>query len=101
MFERLRGWLGLGRPCPKCETLIDFAMHGLPTEQAAKVKTHLIDCPPCMEQVRDFMQVNEGLALASPQAEAPGGLCGRVLARIKAEHHQAKPGLPKPEAGEL
>ena len=94
MLERLRGWLGLGRHCPECETLIDYAMDGLQGEQATRVKTHLTDCPPCMEQVRDFMQVREGLALASPQEEAPAGLCAKVLARIKAD--PAKPSQPEP-----
>jgi hypothetical protein len=38
-----------------------------------------------MEQVRDFLQVNEGLGLAAPQTDCPEGFEQRVLQRLKQE----------------
>jgi hypothetical protein len=82
----LFGWLAhkLGlRGCPQCETLVDYALDGLPADQQEGVRRHLDDCPPCREQVRDYIQVGEGLALCSQQVDAPPELCNKVLARLK------------------
>ena len=82
LFHWLAHKLGLNR-CPQCETLVDYALDGLPAEQQDGVRQHLDDCPPCREQVRDFFQVGEGLALCSKQVDAPAGLSDKVLARLK------------------
>jgi hypothetical protein len=92
MFHWLAHKLGL-RSCPQCETLVDYALDGLPQGQQDGVRKHLDDCPPCREQVRDFFQVREGLALCSKQVDAPQDFNGKVLARLKQD--------PPPPAGLL
>jgi hypothetical protein len=96
MFHWLAHKLGLNA-CPQCETLVDYALDGLPEDQQTGVRKHLDDCPPCREQVRDFFQVREGLALCSKQVEAPQDFNNKVLARLK----QAPPALPqeRPRSG--
>lgn len=91
MLQKVKELLGLAKHCPECETLIDYAMDGLEAGQAERVKAHLLACPPCMEQMRDYMMVGEGLALGAPPAETPEGLCGRVKARIHAELDKVPP----------
>ena len=76
--------LGL-KHCPECNTLVDFAMDGLEDGQRGAVRKHLNECPPCMEQVRDFLQVNEALGLSAPQSECPDGFEQKVLQRLKQE----------------
>jgi hypothetical protein len=95
MFHWLAHKLGLNR-CPQCETLVDYALDGLPPEQQDGVRKHLDDCPPCREQVRDYLQVGEGLGMCAQQVEAPPELCNKVLARLKQD---APP--PPPSAREL
>lgn len=84
--------LGLER-CPQCETLVDYAMDGLEPGQQQQVKQHLNDCPSCMEQVRDFWQVKEGLGMCAPEASEPKDFNAKVLARLNQDHNQpeAKP----------
>jgi hypothetical protein len=84
MLHWLAHRLGLNR-CPQCETLVDFALDGLPETQQESVRKHLDDCPPCREQVRDFWQVREGLGLCAKQQEAPDGFQAKVLARLAEE----------------
>jgi hypothetical protein len=94
MIHWLMEKMGL-QHCPECATLVDFAMDGLEDGQRSKVRQHLTECPPCMEQVRDFLQVNEGLGLNTPQAECPEGFEQRVLQRLKQEG-QAAPSRAQP-----
>lgn len=82
MIHWLAHKLGL-KTCPQCETLVEYAMEGLPEGQQEKVRRHLSDCPPCREQVRDFWQVREGLGLCSQQRDAPADLPRKVLARLR------------------
>jgi hypothetical protein len=81
MIHWLAHKLGL-KTCPGCDTLVEYAMDGLPEGQQENVRRHLADCPPCREQVRDYWQVREGLGLCSQQHEAPPDLCSKVLARL-------------------
>jgi hypothetical protein len=81
MMHRFAHKMGIGH-CPECETLVEFAMEGLPKGQQDKVRRHLEDCPPCREQVRDFWQVREGLGLCAQQKEPPADLAAKVLARL-------------------
>ncbi len=81
MIRGLAHRLGLTH-CPECEVLVEFAMEGLPEDQRDKVRRHLSDCPPCREQVRDYLQVGEALGLCAEEREAPPGLCDKVLARL-------------------
>lgn len=80
--------LGLHK-CPQCETLVDYAMDGLEPGQVGKVRKHLSECPPCMEQVRDFLQVKEGLGMAVPMEDCPKDFNAKVLARLQAEESGA------------
>ncbi len=73
--------LGLHR-CPACDTLVEFALDGLPERQRCRVRRHLAECPPCREQVRDYLMVGEGLGLCAEQHEVPGDLCSKVLKRL-------------------
>jgi hypothetical protein len=82
MLHWLAHRLGLNR-CPQCETLVDYALDGLPETQQESVRKHLDDCPPCREQVRDYWQVREGLGLCAKQAEIPDGFQAKVLARLR------------------
>jgi hypothetical protein len=82
MIHWLAHKLGL-KSCPACETLVDYAMDGLESPQQEKVRQHLSDCPSCMEQVRDFMQVKEGLGLCAPESDVPGDFSAKVLGRIQ------------------
>src|SRR5260370_202793 len=82
MLHWLAHHLGLNR-CPQCETLVDYALEGLPEGQQDSVRKHLDDCPPCREQVRDFCQVKEGLGLCAKQQEVPEGFHAKVLARLR------------------
>lgn len=91
MIRWLTHKLGLDS-CPQCETLVDYAMDGLEAGQQGAVRKHLAECPPCMEQVRDFLQVKEGLGLAVKLEECPKDFNARVLARLKEEG----PGTPAP-----
>jgi hypothetical protein len=84
MIRWLTEKLGLGH-CPECSTLVDYAMDGLDEGQQAKVLKHLSGCPPCMEQVRDFLQVNEGLGLTVAESDCAEGFEKRVLERLKRE----------------
>jgi len=84
MLHWLAHRLGLNR-CPQCETLVDYALDGLPEGQQESVRKHLDDCPPCREQVRDFWQVREGLGLCAKQQEVPDGFHAKVLARLHEE----------------
>jgi|GEM_PF-1774514 hypothetical protein len=84
MLHWLAHRLGLNR-CPQCETLVDFALDGLPETQQESVRKHLDDCPPCREQVRDFWQVREGLGLCAKQQDTPDGFQAKVLARLREE----------------
>jgi hypothetical protein len=82
MIHWLAHKLGL-KSCPACETLVDYALDGLKSPQQDKVRQHLSDCPSCMEQVRDFMQVKEGLGMSAPESEPPADLASKVLGRIQ------------------
>jgi hypothetical protein len=84
MIDWLTHKLGLSS-CPECETLVEYAMDGLPEGQQDAVRQHLEDCPPCREQVRDYWQVREGLALCAKQQDAPPDLCSKVLAKLNHE----------------
>ncbi|HTB34024.1 MAG TPA: anti-sigma factor [bacterium] len=84
MLHWLAHRLGLNR-CPQCETLVDYALDGLPETQQDSVRKHLDDCPPCREQVRDFWQVREGLGLCAKQQDIPQGFQAKVLARLAEE----------------
>jgi hypothetical protein len=81
MIHWLAHKLGL-RTCPECETLVEYALEGLDPRQWEKVRRHLAECPPCLEQVRDFWQVREGLGLCAPECEPPEDFSARVLARL-------------------
>lgn len=94
MFHWLAHKLGLVS-CPRCETLVDYALDGLPQGQQEGVRKHLDDCPPCREQVRDFYQVREGLALCSKQVEIPEHFNDKVLARLKQDPPPAPPAASK------
>jgi|SRR5665213_3083145 len=99
MMHWLMEKLGL-KTCPGCQTLVDFAMDGLPEGQQEKVRRHLDQCPPCREQVRDFWQVREGLGLCAQQAEAPRDLCSKVLARLQQDACQGVDrAMPSPFSG--
>ena len=91
MIRWLTHKLGLDS-CPQCETLVDYAMDGLEAGQQGTVRKHLAECPPCMEQVRDFLQVKEGLGMAVKLEECPKDFNARVLARLKEEG----PSVPAP-----
>lgn len=84
MIHWLAEKLGLSK-CPGCHTLVDYAMDGLEGDQRGTVRKHLAGCPPCMEQVRDFLQVNEGLGLMAPETDCPEGFEQKVLQRLKQE----------------
>lgn len=84
MIRWIADKLGL-HSCPQCETLVDYAMDGLEPGQQGTVRKHLSECPPCMEQVRDFLQVKEGLGMSTPQEECPKDFNAKVLARLKQE----------------
>lgn len=90
IFHWLTHKLGLAR-CPQCETLVDFAMDGLEPKQQEQVKQHLSDCPSCMEQVRDFWQVKEGLGMCAPDAGEPKDFNAKVLARLQQDHNSQLP----------
>jgi hypothetical protein len=94
MIHWLAHKLGLMR-CPKCETLVDFALDGLPGRQQDTVRQHLSECPSCMEQVRDYLQVKEGLGLSAPECDPPEGFHGKVLGRLK-ECRQERPAPGQP-----
>lgn len=94
MIHWLAHKLGLRR-CPQCETLVDYALDGLALRQQDSVRQHLVECPSCMEQVRDFLQVREGLGLCAPQTEAPEDFNAKVLARL---HEQDKAAAAAPPA---
>lgn len=104
IFHWLSHKLGLAR-CPQCETLVDFAMDGLEPRQQAQVRQHLSDCPSCMEQVRDFLQVKEGLGLCAPEHEEPKDFNAKVLARLHQDHnapatsHQPQSSMPSKHLG--
>jgi hypothetical protein len=93
MIQWLTEKLGLSH-CPECSTLVDYAMDGLEEGQQAKVLKHLSGCPPCMEQVRDFLQVNEGLGLTVPESDCAEGFEKRVLERLKRENAQPLRPIP-------
>ncbi len=93
MIHWLMEKIGLIR-CPGCATLVDFALDGLEGKQHSKVREHLSGCPPCMEQVRDFLQVNEGLGLSAPLTDCPEGFEKRVLQRLKQEAAGPTPQRP-------
>jgi hypothetical protein len=97
MIHWLMEKLGLSH-CPECHTLVDFAMDGLEDGQRGKVRKHLSECPPCMEQVRDFLQVNEGLGLTAPDQDCPEGFEQRVLQRLKQEGAAPQRFAPAPLA---
>lgn len=82
MIHWLAHKLGL-KSCPACDTLVDYAMDGLDTPQQKKVRQHLSECPSCMEQVRDFWQVKEGLGMCAPENEVPADFNAKVLGRIQ------------------
>ena len=82
MIHWLAHKLGL-KSCPACETLVDYALDGLDSPQQGKVRQHLSDCPSCMEQVRDFMQVKEGLGLSAPESDVPCDFNAKVLSRLQ------------------
>jgi Anti-sigma-K factor rskA/Putative zinc-finger len=88
MIHWLAHKLGL-KTCPGCDTLVEYAMDGLPESQQENVRRHLADCPPCREQVRDYWQVREGLGLCSQQHEAPPDICSKVLARLDEQPRRA------------
>lgn len=88
MLHRLFHKLGFGR-CPRCETLVDYALDGLGEGQQEKVRKHLVECPPCREQVRDYWQVREGLGLCCPERDVPEGFNRKVLERLREEPEQA------------
>lgn len=90
IIDRLAHMLGLAR-CPQCETLVDYALDGLDPRQQERVRRHLADCPSCMEQVRDYWQVREGLGLCAPEAEEPKDFNAKVLARLGQEHNLVPP----------
>jgi hypothetical protein len=90
MLHWLAHRLGLNR-CPQCETLVDYALDGLPNSQQESVRKHLDGCPPCREQVRDFLQVREGLGLCAKQQDIPEGFHSKVLARLHEEDEPFKP----------
>jgi hypothetical protein len=85
MIRWLAYKLGITKACPECETLVDFALEGLETKDSERVRKHLSGCPPCLEQVRDFLQVNEGLGLTAPETEPPMGFEARILKRCREE----------------
>lgn len=76
--------------CPCDENLFDFAMDGLDPKCQAKVRKHLGECPRCLEQVKDYAWVSEGIALCAPQVEPPAGLCDKVKSRIRTERIEPK-----------
>lgn len=92
MIHWLAHKLGL-RSCPQCDTLVDFALDGLPSKQQDSVRHHLEKCPSCMEQVRDFWQVREGLGLCAPVCDEPADFNAKVLARL---HEQDRPTAAAP-----
>jgi hypothetical protein len=93
MIHWLAHKLGL-KTCPSCDTLVEYAMDGLPEGQQENVRRHLADCPPCREQVRDYWQVREGLGLCSQQHEAPPDLCSKVLARLDENPRELPAAMP-------
>lgn len=96
MIHWLQEKLGMGHHCPACETLVEYALEGLKGREKEGVRRHLEECPACREQVRDYLQVNEGLALNAPAVECPSGFSGRVLQRIQAECPHPHASAPAP-----
>jgi hypothetical protein len=94
IFKWLAHKLGLEK-CPQCETLVDYALDGLESDQRSSVRRHLSDCPSCMEQVRDYWQVKEGLGLCAPEASEPKDLSAKVLARLKQDHNAQQGASPR------
>lgn len=96
IFRWLAHKLGF-HACPQCETLVDYALDGLEGPQQEQVREHLSSCPSCMEQVRDYWQVSEGLGLCAPECEEPKDFNAKVLARLKAEEaHPVPPFVRQP-----
>jgi hypothetical protein len=88
MIHWLAHKLGL-KTCPQCETLVDYALDGLEPGKEQQVREHLTRCPSCMEQVRDFWQVREGLGLCAPECDEPQDFNAKVLARLKEQEQDA------------
>lgn len=82
MIHWLAHRLGL-KSCPECATLVDYALDGLDSPQQQKVRQHLNECPSCMEQVRDFWQVKEGLGMCAPENDVPVDFNSKVLGRLQ------------------
>ncbi len=95
MLKKIKHLLGFEGGCPGCESLIEYAMDGLDPAQQKKMMTHLMECSPCAEEVRAYMQVNAGLAELVPETEAPGAsLDAKVLERIRQDTYQERCGKP-------
>lgn len=95
MLEKIKHMLGFKGGCPGCESLIEYAMDGLEPAQQQKVLKHLMDCSPCAEEVRAYMQVNAGLAGLVEEAEAPGHIDAKVLERVRQDSYEERCNKPR------
>lgn len=69
--------------CPEQEDLFEYALDGISPQMHEQVKKHLGMCRGCQDQIIEYALVSEGLALITPQLEAPSSLEAGVFARIK------------------
>ncbi len=65
--------------CPEEAHLIAFALDGLDDDQRQRAEEHLKECPGCREQVREMLEMQDGLALAGEPVGLPLGLSTRLM----------------------
>lgn len=63
--------------------LIDFALDGLQGDARLKAEAHLKDCRICRSALRQWMEVQEGLAALAPEQEVPADLSERIIQSVR------------------
>jgi len=76
--KKLRGHL-------EDEVLLEYSLDGLEGGDRTKAEEHLADCQRCREQLREFMDFSEAMALSVPQVDPPQDLSAGVLKKVAAE----------------
>ncbi|MFN2489579.1 MAG: anti-sigma factor domain-containing protein [Actinomycetota bacterium] len=71
--------------------LAPYVLGALPPDEAATIRSHLMSCDECRDEVDDMAIAESSLALAVEPEPLPPGFADRVIARLERETPAAVP----------
>jgi anti-sigma factor RsiW len=77
------------------ELTAGYALDALDAEERRAFEAHLPDCARCQDELRDFWETTDALAVAASGPEPSAALRGRILADARAEPQVVIPFAPR------